>query len=156
MNELPKDIERELRRIMEPDERLIDFRKEPWSLYKRHRWVILTSQRVYLIKKVFFGISFDIIQIILAQAHLEMVEGIVLDTIYIRVTSEPEHILNFSPTERARTLIFFEEIEKAREGDPEARVVAQAELEALARVFYENVISKEEYEEKKRELLKKM
>jgi hypothetical protein len=156
MKGLPKDISKELDQVLESDERVIDFRKEPWSFYKRNRWVVLTNKRIYLIKKIFFGISYDIIQIILGMAHFEMVEGIVFDTIFIRVTSEPEHIIQFFPSERQRTVAFFEEIEKAREGDPETEVVTRAELEALTKVFYEKLITKKEYEKKKRELLDKL
>ncbi|MDO8507660.1 MAG: hypothetical protein Q7S53_03785 [bacterium] len=156
MEKLPKDIAAKLDHALEFDEHILDFRKEPWSLYKRNRWVVLTSKRIYLIKKVFFGMSFDIIQILLGQGHFELVEGIVFDTIFIRVSSEPEHIIQFFPSERKKTVDFFEKIEKAREGDPEATVVTQAELEALAQIFYEKLITKKEYEKKKKELLDKL
>lgn len=156
MKDLPYDIEKEIKKFIESDEKLIDFRKEPWSFYKRNRWVVLTNKRIYLIKKYFFGISFDVIQIVLAQAHFEMLEGIMLDTIYIRVSGEGEHILNFPPTKRESTIDFFEEIERMREGEPEASVAAQAELEALAQIFYENIITKEEYDKKKKELMDKL
>ncbi|MEK7447212.1 MAG: hypothetical protein AAB632_00180 [Patescibacteria group bacterium] len=156
MKKIPKDIDKELKKFMEPDERFIDFRKEPWSFYKRNRWVILTGKRIYLIKKVFFGFSFDIIQILISDAHLEFVEGIILDTIFIRVSSEPEHIIQFFSSDRDSTIEFFRKIEKKREGEPEGSIVAQAELEALAQVFYEKLITKEEYEEKKKELMDKL
>lgn len=156
MEKLPKDIVEKLDHALEPDEHIIDFRKEPWSFYKRNRWVILTNKRVYLIKKVFFGLSFDIIQILLGQGHFELVEGIVFDTIFIRVSSEPEHIIQFFPSERKKTVEFFEKIEKAREGEPEGSIVVQAEIEALAQIFYEKLITKKEYEKKKKELLDKL
>lgn len=140
---------------MEPDEELIDFRSEPWSFYKRRRWTILTSKRLYLVKKIFFGISYDIVQIILPEATFEMLEGILLDTIYVR-SSAGEHVINFLPTERENTIKFFRELEKTREGEPEENFEAQAELEALAKVFYEKAISKKEYEKKKKEILDKL
>lgn len=155
-SQLPLDISQELNKVLELDERIINFRKEPWSFYKRNRWVILTTKRIYLIKKIFFGMSFDIIQIWLANAHFELVEGIIFDTIYIRVSSEPEHIINFLPTQRASTVDFFEEIQKTREGEPEGAIEAKAELEALAKVFYEKIITKNEYEKKKKEILDKL
>lgn len=156
MKKLPKDISEELKKFMEPDERFVDFRKEPWSFYKRNRWVVLTSKRIYLIKKVFFGTIFDTIQILLGQAHLEMVEGIMFDTIFIRVSSEPEHIIQFFSSDRDSTIEFFRKIEKNREGETEGDIVAHAELEALAQVFYEKQITKEEYDEKKKELMDKL
>ncbi len=160
MKELPKDIARELERFSESDEWLIEFRKEPWSLYKRNRWVILTNKRIYLVKKIFFGLSFDTIQILLAMAHFEMVEGIVFDTIYLRVTSEPEHIIQFFPMDRESTLEFFDKMEKTRDATPEKqreeKEAAHIELEALAKTFYENAITREEYEEKKKGLIDKL
>lgn len=162
---LPNDISRELAKVIEYDEKPVDFRKEPWSFYKRNRWVVLTDKRVYLIKKVFFGVSFDIEQAVLPMAHFEMVEGILLDTIYIRVTSESEHILNFLPTERLSTVKFLDEIEEMREKQADRqkqekeetkKIAARTELEALARTFYENKITSEEYEEKKKDLLRKL
>ncbi|RJO60097.1 hypothetical protein C4544_07075 [candidate division WS5 bacterium] len=155
MKELPKDISNELKKFMEPDENLVDFRSEPWSFYKRRRWAILTSKRLYLIKKIFFGVSFDVVQIILPEATFEMLEGILLDTVYIR-ESAGEHIVNFLPTKRESTIKFFRQLEKTREGEPEGNVEAQAELEALAKVFYEKHISKKEYENKKKEILDKL
>lgn len=156
MEGLPPDIAHQLDLVLEPDEEPIDFRKEPWSFYKRNRWVVLTTKRVYLIKKVFFGSSFDIKQVKLADAHFEVVEGILLDTLYIRVSSEPEHIINFFPTERNSTIEFFEEIEKARESEPEENIEAQAELQALAKTFYEHVITEEEYESEKKKIMDKL
>ena len=162
---LPKDISEELAKFLEDDERPIDFRKEPWSYYKRNRWVILTDKRVYLIKKAFFGMSYDIKQIILSMAHFEMVEGVLLDTIYIRVPSEGEHIINFFPTDRRITLAFLEEVEKMREKQTEKqqaetkeaeKTATRVELETLAKTFYENLISSEEYERKKKDLLRKL
>jgi len=162
MEGLQEDIRREFEEIKEVDEDFVDFRKEPWSFFKRNRWAVLTTKRLYLVKKIFFGISFDIKQITIKDSHFEFIEGIIFDTIYIRVSSEGplakggEHTLNFFPTERQSTHEFLQEIEKTREGESEGSVVAQAELEALARTFYENAISREEYEKKKAELLKKL
>lgn len=156
MKKIPKDISEELKKFMEPDEKLIDFRKEHWSFYKRNRWVVLTNKRIYLIKKILFGAMFDIIQILISDAHFEFVEGIIFDTIFIRVSSEPEHIIQFFPLDRDSTIEFFKKIEKAREGEPEGGIVAQAELEALAHIFYEKKITKEEYDEKKKELMDKL
>lgn len=162
---LPEDINNQLDRVLEYDERPINFRKEPWSYYKRNRWVVLTNKRVYLIKKVFFGVSYDIKQIVLSAAHFEMNEGILLDTIYIRVPSEGEHILNFFPTERESTIEFFDLMEENRDRQSQVKKeerelnkkrVAMAEMEALAKTFYENKISSQEYEKKKNDLMKKL
>ncbi len=162
---LPNDISRELSNLLEYDEKPVDFRKEPWSFYKRNRWVVLTSKRVYLIKKIYFGISFDITQVILAMAHFEMVEGILFDTLYIRIPVEGEHIINFFHTQRGSTLKFLAEMEKARDQQVAAlegrreegqKIIARAELEALAKTFYENKITSKEYEAKKKRLIDKL
>lgn len=155
MEKLPKDINTELRKVMEPDEKVVDFRKEPWSYYKRNRWVILTTKRLYLIKKIFYGITFDIIEILLASATFEMIEGIIFDTIYVKGSSDKQTVQFFS-SHRGETLQFFKEIEKSREGEPEGAVIAKAELEALANIFYEKLITREEYEKKKKELMDKL
>ncbi len=161
---LPKDIAKELARFLEDDEKPIDFRKEPWSFYKRNRWVILTSKRLYLIKRVFFGLSFDIIQIVLSGANFEMIEGVIMDTIYIR-DSTGERMINFFPSVRESTIRFVNEIEKARdemfrdlekEQEEREKTAAKTELEALARTFYENKITSEEYEFKKKRLIDKL
>ncbi len=162
---LPNDISKELARFLEDDEKPIDFRKEPWSYFKRSRWVVLTNRNIYLIKKIFFGFSFDITQIVLMQSHFEMIEGVLLDTIYIRVPSEGEHVINFFSGERDNTMRLFREIEEARENllretsskeETSRKLIARAELEALARTFYENKITSKEYEKKKKNLIDRL
>ncbi len=161
---LPKDISKELTKFLEDDEKPIDFRKEPWSYYKRNRWVVLTNKRIYLIKRTFFGLSFDITQIILSAANFEMIEGVIMDTVYIRDTTG-EHIINFFPSVREGIIQFVSEIEKTRDEmfsdlkeakEDKEKTAAKTELEALARTFYENKISSQEYEAKKKGLIDKL
>ncbi len=165
MDGIPKDIQGELSKVLEFDEKPIDFRKEPWSFYKRNRWVVLTNKRVYLIKKMLFGLTFDITQIVLERSNFEMIEGVILDTIYIMITGSVYFVINFLPKDRERTIEFFERIEKARDSQMEngrqveeasQKMAARAELEALAKTFYENKISSDEYNKKKKKLIDRL
>ena len=93
-----------------------------------------------------------------------MIEGVIMDTIYIR-DSTGERMINFFPSVRESTIRFVNEIEKARdemfrdlekEQEEREKTAAKTELEALARTFYENKITSEEYEFKKKRLIDKL
>lgn len=157
---LPGRVQDHLDDVLEEGERVIDAVKEPWSYTKWHRWTVLTDRRIIVVIKWPLGISYDVWPMYLGALSADMNEGIVFDTIYVDYFAQ-KFRLQFFTKKRKRTVQFFRQINRQMIlHNPESRGKAiedvVGELESLAQVFHEKIITKEEYDRKKKELMDKL
>jgi len=154
---LPKKVQAQLDEVLEDDEETVDARKEPWSYTTWHRWTVLTDRRLIVIIRWPFGITYDVWPLYLKSLSVDMKEGFFFDTIYADYYTQ-KFKFEFPSRDRKKTMQFFHEINNqimhpkvSKDGHKTEEVIN--EFEALAKIFYEKAISKEEYEKKKKELI---
>ncbi len=157
---LPSKIQAHLDDVLEEGERVIDAVKEPWSYFKWHRWTVLTDRRIIVIVRWPFGVSYDVWPMYLGALSVDMNEGIVFDTIFVDYYAQ-KFRLQFFTKKRKRTVSFFRGINKQLIlHNPASRRKAAEdvvkEMEGLAKVFHEKIITQEEYDKKKKELMDKL
>jgi len=156
MNQLPKVIGEHVEGVLEPNERILDFIVEPWSYVKGRRWTILTNRRIILVKNRFF--TYDMFTLIkLINVNLDIKEGPLFDSIFISYFDHKFN-LQFYSLNRDKTLKFFHSVAEAieRVSSPSAENLIFDELEHLAKVFNAKIISEEEYERKRKDLLDRL
>jgi hypothetical protein len=156
---LPRKIQEHLDGVLEVDERVIDVVKEPWSYTKWHRWTILTNIRIILIIRWPFGLSHDVWPLYLRALSIDMNEGVIFDTIYLDYFGQ-KFKLQFFEKHRKETLKFFQEVNRQfmlfnPTVEKEKNVGIVNEMDTLSKIFYHKMITREEYERRKRELIDK-
>lgn len=156
---LPRKIQEHLDGVLEVDERVIDAVKEPWSYTKWHRWTILTNIRIILIIRWPFGLSHDVWPLYLRALSIDMNEGVIFDTIYLDYFGQ-KFKLQFFEKHRKETLKFFQEVNRQfmlfnPTVEKEKNVGIVNEMDTLSKIFYHKMITREEYERRKRELIDK-
>ena len=159
-NLLPKRMKKQLDVVLDEGERVADIVKEVWSYTKWYRWTILTDRRIIIIIRWPLGLSYDIWPMYLGALSADMNEGVVFDTIFIDYYGQ-KFKLQFFSKHRKRTLQFFQEINhQLILHNPASRRQATTDaiekMEQLAKVFHDHIISQEEYDQKKRELMEKL
>ncbi len=156
---LPKGIRRHLDEILENGEIFVYAVKEPWSYVKWHRWSILTDRRIIIIIKWPFGFSYDVWPLYLRALSIDMNEGVVFDSIYLDYFGQ-KFQLKFFTKDRKKTVEFFCKVNKqfmefnpSTEQDKSVGLVN--EMENLSKIFYHKIITKEEYDRRKKDLIDK-
>ncbi len=157
---LPSGVRNQLISVLDQGEKIVDAVKEPWSYVKWQRWTILTDRRMICIIRWPFGISYDIWPMYLGALSADMNEGVIFDTIFVDYYGQ-KFRLQFFRKNRKRTVQFFCEMNRQLIlHNPSSRRKATAsvveEMEQLAQVFHEKIITREEYDEKKKELMDKL
>lgn len=157
---LPKRVQSHLDDVLEESEKVVDIVKEPWSYAKWHRWTVLTDRRIIVLVRWPFGISHDVWPMYLGALSVDMNEGVIFDTIFVDYFAQ-KFRLQFFTKNRKRTVHFFREINRQLIlHNPASRRKAASEvveeLESLAQVFHEKIITKEEYDRKKKDLMDKL
>lgn len=157
--ELPKSIQTQVDEVLEDGEEILDAIKEPWSLYKNTRWTVLTNERLIIVRRTIGGFTYDVYPLHLSSVIIDMNEGLIFfDTIYIDYYDQ-KFALQFFKKHRKRTWQFFHEINRQKALPEKVNQEKQEifkELEGLGKIFYEKKITKEEYDEKKKELVNKL
>ena len=156
---LPRGVQKRLDEILEEGEIIIDVLKEPWSYVKWHRWSVLTDRRIILIIRWPFGFSYDVWPLYLRALSIDMNEGVIFDSIYLDYFGQ-KFKLQFFERHRKRTIKFFCEVNKQfmlfnPTGSQEKNVGLVNEMDNLAKIFYHKMITKEEYDRRKQELIEK-
>jgi len=157
---LPKKVQEHLDDVLEEGEKLVDAVKEPWSYAKWQRWTVLTDRRIILIIKWPLGLTYDVWPMYLGALSVDLKEGVMYDTIFVDYYGQ-KFSLQFFSSHRKETMQFFCEINHQLVlHNPASRRKATEdvvkEMEGLAQVFHEKIITQEEYERKKKELMDKL
>lgn len=156
---LPKDVQKHIDEILDKGEFIMASLKEPWSYTKWYRWSILTDRRIFLIIRWPLGLSYDVWPLYLRALSIDMNEGVVFDSIYLDYFGQKFQLKLFAK-DRKKTLGFFREVNRLimefnPTADKDRNLGLINEIENLSKIFYHKLITEEEYERRKREILEK-
>lgn len=162
MNKIEKKLPRSIMRSMKPylfsRERLLDFIKEVWAPGNTS-WLILTNKRIIVVTRTSFELKF--VDYGIWGLDLNLTLGLPFDTIDLEVTGK-KYTGHFYWVNRKKTLNFLEKMErkvdaKNREDRKEKdNIDAIKQLKELAELKKQGIISEEEFEKKKKKILRKI
>ena len=158
---LPSQLAIRIKNYLHSHEKILDFMKEVWVPRYDISWVILTNERIIVASRRIFEYRF--VDYHLNNLDIDLVLGFPFDTIQLEAIGK-KYDGHFYSFRRNRNLAFFEQIEKRVEeieaeekGEKKKEECPPVEtLKELADLMKQGIITEEEFEKKKKELLEKM
>ena len=164
MNNIPKKYYDKLKTYLNEGEKVEHSITEAWVPRSDKRWLIITNQRLIVMIKGLWDIQFH--DYPYSALDLDIDFGFLFDEIQMNYTGKLYNA-QFTTFKREETLNFFQKLKlnlssfaRRREGDeekdPEDVNSLMYLLKELAKLKDDKVITKKEFEEKKKEILKRI
>lgn len=159
---LPSRLTERLKNYLHSHEKILDFMKEVWVPRYDISWIILTNERVIVATRKIFEYKF--VDYALKNLDIDLTLGFPFDTIMLEAVGK-KYTGHFYSFRRGKNLEFFEQIEKKleeREGTTKEKKEEKEEyppvetLKELADLKEQGIITEEEFNKKKKELLEKL
>lgn len=158
-SKLPLDVQTSLKRYLHTHEVVLSFLQEVWVARIDVSWVILTNERVVIATRKLFNVSFA--DYSLKSLDIDISLGFPFDTVDLESFSK-KYTGHFYWFNRERTLKFIEDIERRmEEGESNNQPLLEEKkssqldvLKELAELQKQGIITKEEFEKKKKQILK--
>lgn len=159
ISKLPKDLAESLKEYLQKDEKVYDALEEVYVLRFDFRWTVLTNERIIVATKRILDYNFKDYPLNILDIDVDL--GFFFDILEFRMPSKV-YTAHFYSFNRNLNLKFFHEIEKKlrevrlneKVDDNDYKVADK--LRDLKKLYQEEIITKEEYNEKKKELLKRL
>lgn len=158
INKPPDDLMESLKEYLHKGEKLHDAIEEVYVLNFDFSWVLLTDERIIVSTKRLFDYNFKDYQ--LSSLDIDISLGFFFDVLEFRIPAKvyTSHFYRFN---RKNTLKFFHEVEKKiseeKEGDDkEEKEKPSDRLRELNYLLKEGLLTKEEFEKKRKKILKEL